>query len=123
MAEEQDRFPLDATARGPYALGWRAFIEAMEEAGTGTTWARDLPAAFTSVGIVDISAEISVQAFPGGSPAARFWDLTWQQVRHRGPRSGTREGDIDETLAELRDPARWFVGPTMVTASGRRPTE
>jgi len=58
MLEEQDAFPVLATAAGAYREAWLAFIRACRAAGLDTDWARDLPLRLHRHGLIDIGAGI-----------------------------------------------------------------
>jgi SAM-dependent methyltransferase len=121
MVEEQDGFPVLATATGAYREAWLAFIRACRAAGTDPDWTRDLPLRLRRHGLADVDAELDVPLFRGGSALARFWGLSWQQVRDRVVAVGEPADVIDRGLADLGDEQRWFTAPAMVTAWGRRP--
>ena len=123
MVEEQDGFPVLATATGAYREAWLAFIRACRAAGIDLDWTRDLPLRLRRPGLAGIEAEADVPLFRGGSALARFWSLTWQQVRDRVIAAGEPAHVIDQGLADLGDEQRWFPGPAMVTAWGRWPLE
>jgi SAM-dependent methyltransferase len=117
LIEEDDAYPILATSTGADRDAWAAFLSMMGSAGVDPAWARHAPARLDALGLEDVEAETSTQTFRGGSPPARFWSLTWLQVRERMvPRAV-----VDAGRAELEDPARWFVGPALVAAWGRRP--
>jgi SAM-dependent methyltransferase len=116
MLEEDDIFPVPATADGPYLAAWHAFLSVMEGGGTDPQWARRLPERLGALGLVDVEAEVDGQFFRGGSYPAQFWSLTWEQVRDRMPAEA-----IDAGQAVLEDPARWFYGPAKVVAWGATP--
>jgi SAM-dependent methyltransferase len=123
MIEEEDTFPIALTPAGSYAAAWAAFIPAMRAAGVDPEWARRLPDRLASAGVTGVEADVDVQLFCGGSPAARFWSLTWLQARERLVNAGV-EGDlVDRGRAALDDPACWFYGPAMVIASGHQPKQ
>ncbi len=121
MIEEQDGFPVLATATGAYRQAWLAFIRACRAAGTDPDWTRDLPLRLRRHGLASIDAELDVPLFRGGSAHARFWSLTWQQVRDRVIAVGEPARVIDDGRADLADQQRWFTGPAMMTAWGQRP--
>jgi SAM-dependent methyltransferase len=121
MIEEQDGFPVLGTATGAYREAWLAFIRACRAAGTDPDWTRDLPLRLRRHGLADVGAELDVQLFPGGSAQAEFWSLTWQQTRDRVIAVGEPAQVVDEGRADLDDERRWFCGPAMVTAWGRKP--
>jgi len=121
MIEEQDGFPVLATATGAYREAWLAFIRACRAAGTDPEWTRDLPVRLRRHGLADVDASLDVPLFRGGSALARFWSLSWQQARDRVVAVGEPALVIDQGVAELGDDSRWFPAPAMVTAWGRRP--
>ena len=121
MLEEQDAFPVLATAASAYREAWLAFIRACRAAGTDPDWTRGLPLRLARHGLADIDAELDVPLFRGGSAHARFWSLTWQQVRDRVAAAGEPAHVMDQGQAELSDEQRWFHGPATMTAWGRRP--
>lgn len=121
MIEEQDGFPVLATATGAYREAWLAFIRACRAAGTDPDWTRDLPLRLRRHGLLDVDAELDVPLFRGGSAHAQFWSLTWQQVRDRVTAVGEPAHVIEQGQADLAEEQRWFHGPAMVTAWGRRP--
>jgi SAM-dependent methyltransferase len=116
MLEEDDIFPVLATAEGPYLAAWLGFLGAMQGGGTDPEWARLLPERLGPLGLVDVDAELDGQFFRGGSEPAQFWSLTWEQVRER-----IDGAVLDAGQAVLEDPARWFYGPVKVVTWGRRP--
>ena len=93
--------------------GYRRFVR--------SDWARDLPLRLGRHGLADVDAELDVPLFRGGSAQAQFWSLTWQQVRGRAAAVGEPAHVIDLGRADLGDERRWFHGPAMVIAGGRRP--
>jgi hypothetical protein len=72
-------------------------------------------------GLVDIDAELDVPLFRGGSTQARFWSLSWQQVRDGVAAADEPADVIDHGQAELSDEPRWFHGLATMTVRGRRP--
>jgi SAM-dependent methyltransferase len=121
MVEEQDSFSVVATATGAYRDAWLAFIRACRAAGTDPDWTRDIPLRLRRHGLIDINAELDVPVFRGGSAHARFWSLTWEQVRAGVTAAGEPAHVINDGQAELSDVQRWFHGPATMTAWGRRP--
>jgi SAM-dependent methyltransferase len=116
LLEEDDTYPIDATATGPYREAWRAFSAMMEAAGLDPHWARTLPQRLDALGLEDVQAEVIVQQFRGGDDPARFWSMTWDQARERGVDGAV----LSAGQAALADPGQWFTGPAKVVAWGRR---
>ena len=83
-----------------YREAWLAFIRACRAAGTDPDWTRDLPLRLRRHGLLDVDAELDVPMFRGGSAHV-----------------------IDQGQADLAEEQRWFHGPAMVTAWGRRPRQ
>jgi len=122
LVEEQDVYPVLATASGPYRQVWNAFMDSMLARGVARDWARNLPSVLASLGLHAVEAEASVSMFPGASPMADFWSLTWKQVRQQIDAALAGPATLDGALNMLADPANWFIGPALIAAWGRRQT-
>jgi SAM-dependent methyltransferase len=123
LVEEHDVFPIASLAAGAYARVWGAFMRIAQAAGAAADWGRDLPTLLSREGLVNVAAEADGPLFPGGAPYARFWSLTWEQVRPRIESAGATSDDIDQACKLLGDASQWFAGPAMVAAWGQRPCE
>jgi SAM-dependent methyltransferase len=121
LVEEDDGYPMLATATGAYRAAWEVFLPTMAAGGTDPAWARDLPERLGALGLVSVDAEAGAQLFRGGSTHAQMWSLTWLQARKRAEAMGLAVEALDRGRAVLADPARWFHGPTIIAAWGRRP--
>jgi hypothetical protein len=121
LVEEDDCYPVTATATGAYRGAWDVFLHTMSAGGTAPEWARDVPQRLGALGLVDVDAESHVQMFRGGSHPAEFWRLTWLQARERAVAIGAPVEDLDRGRVLLADPGRWFHGPATVAAWGWRP--
>jgi SAM-dependent methyltransferase len=121
VVEEDDIFPIAATADPAYRVAWRAFMGRMEAAGVDGEWARWLPERLGALGLAGVEAELVGQLFNGGADPAQFWSLTWLQVREDIVATGVPGAVVDAGRAALEDPARWSYGPAKVVAWGRRP--
>jgi len=123
LLEESDIYPVLATASGSYRQVWERFKQGMiEHAGVAPEWARKLPQLLAEQGLQEVGAEGDIPMFPGGSPMAQFWSLTWEQVRERILAAGVDEKILDEVLGMLSDATEWFTGPAIIAAWGRRPS-
>jgi SAM-dependent methyltransferase len=120
LVEEQDVYPVLATASGPYAQVWAAFIKTMAARGVAREWARNLPQILSGLGLLEINAEADVPMFPGASPMAEFWTLTWTQVRDQIDSTLGDRGTLADALNMLGDAANWFTGPALIAAWARR---
>lgn len=121
LFEEHDAFPVRALAAGAYRQVWEPFLRVIAGAGTASFWARELPSRLQQHGLTGVQAEVQSFLFPGGSEQAEFWAVTWNQVRERILQASVRQQDLDQAIAELEDPKRWFPGPAMVACTGQRP--
>ena len=122
LIEEADIYPVLATASGSYRQVWAAFQQDMvRHAGVAPEWARQLPLLLASQGLQAVATEGEIAIFPGASPMAEFWSLTWTQVRERILAAGVDENILEDVLRMLSDSAEWFTGPAIVAAWGRRP--
>ena len=120
--EEQDSYPVFATASGSYRQVWEGFRQAMvQHAGVAPEWARQLPQLLAKQGLEEVGAEGDISIFRGSSAMAQFWSLTWEQVRERILEAGVGEKTLDDVLEMLRDAKEWFTGPAIIAAWGRRP--
>jgi hypothetical protein len=86
-----------------------------------TDLGRDLPALLDERGLLDVRAEADLPLVRGGSPMARFMSLSVAQLTPVAVSRGADPAVLGAARADLDDPARWFHGPTMVAAWGRRP--
>ena len=120
LVEEQDVYPVLATASGPYSRVWSAFMQSMAARGVARDWARNLPQVMAGTGLRDIEADATVTMFPGASPMAQFWSLTWTQVREQLDAALGASATLDEALTMLGDAKNWFTGPALIAAWGRR---
>jgi SAM-dependent methyltransferase len=115
LLEEDDIYPLDATADRDYRDAWDVFLSLMTS--TDATWPRTLPERLLARGLNDVECTVDTQFFPGGAAPARFWSKTWEQKL-------ADAGDGAEALrrgrAALEDPDRWFFGPAKMIATARR---
>jgi len=120
LVEEQDVYPVLATASGPYRRVWTAFMDSMAARGVARDWARDLPQVLAGLGLHEVDAEATVSMFPGASRMAGFWSLTWNQVRDQIDAALGGPGTLDDALNVLADATNWFTGPALIAAWGRR---
>ncbi|HKY75702.1 MAG TPA: methyltransferase [Acidimicrobiia bacterium] len=82
---------------------------------------RSLPLTFRAAGLSDVGADGRVHVGLGGTPAARWWQLSVLALRPRIVELGLFSGaEVDEYLQAIDDDGLSFL-PVMVTAWGRRP--
>jgi SAM-dependent methyltransferase len=100
-----------------------AAAERVASAAAGNTlYGRRLYGDLRAMGLRDVAAEGYVQILHGGTPGARFWRLTFAQLRERmvGTELITEQG-TEQFLALFDDPDFVWMAPTTIAAWGRRP--
>jgi hypothetical protein len=91
-----------------YGKGWAAALRVFSEGGADIHYGRRLYADVCAAGLVDVDAEGRVLVLRAGTPLARFWQLTFAQLRDRMTNSGLLTNDqIDQFL--LLHEAKDFV--------------
>jgi len=72
--------------------------------------------------LVDVSAEGRVVVMQGGSEQARHYQLWLDFMRPRIVEAGLLpDSRIVEALAEMGDPARWWISQVLISSYGRMP--
>jgi SAM-dependent methyltransferase len=91
-------------------------------AGLDAAYGRRLPASFRAAGLEAVDNEGRAWVMEGGSPAARWFRLSMEQVRGRlvGPNK-LSDADVDRMLTLFDDPAWAAITPIIFTAWGRKP--
>ncbi len=103
--------------------GWDALLGQLQSRGYDTGFGRHLYHDVAMNGLGDLQAEGFVAMQLGGTPSARFWKITFEQVQDHVLEAGLL------TLSELEDyralldssDYRWLA-PTMMSVWGRRIT-
>jgi SAM-dependent methyltransferase len=101
----------------------RVVCAAMQAKGPiDLAFGRRLAALVEGLGVLDLGHDGVTWAGRGGSPAARFSQMSDQLLRGRFVAAGVlTEADFDERHPAYDDPSFWFVGFTSFGAWGRRP--
>ena len=120
LLEEADIYPVLATASGSYGQVWTAFMQSMIRLGIAPEWPRQLPQLLAERGLAEVGAEGDITIFPGDSPMAKFWGLTWTQVREQIRAASVDDETLNHALRDLCDASKWFTGPAIIAACGRR---
>jgi len=91
-------------------------------AGLKADYGRQLPRLLREAGLVDVGNEGRVFVMAGGSPGARWFQLSMEQVRDRlvGPGKLT-DAEVDRMLGLFADPAWAALSPIIFAAWGRSP--
>ena len=117
----------DWTAYGsvpPSALGERvtaAVVGFMSEAGYDPRFGRRLLAELRARGLVDAGAEGRALMMDAGHPGRDFYRLSLLSLRDQLVQRGSlSDADADAALAEMAEPDRILVSPSLVAAWGRR---
>jgi SAM-dependent methyltransferase len=121
LVEDFDFHAMSATATGAFGQALPAILDAQRSRGALTDLGRDLPALLDERGLLDVRADVDLPLVRGGSPMARFMSLSVAQLTPVAVSRGADPAGLGTARAELDDPARWFHGPAMVAAWGRRP--
>ena len=121
LIEEPDLYAVEALATDAFAAVWPVAIGALAPAGLEPRFGRRLPGLLRAQGFLDVTCEMDNFLYPGGSPAARFLQMTLEQAAEKVSFSPEDQAVIDAAIAELDDPDRWFPPVGMVAAWGRRP--
>jgi SAM-dependent methyltransferase len=97
-------------------------LRQFEAAGLPADYGRHLPRLLREVGLVEVGNEGRVFVMEGGSPGARWFQLSMEQLRSRlvGPGKLT-EAEIDRMLALFADPDWAALSPIIFACWGRRP--
>ena len=89
--------------------------------GLDASYGRRLPGALRAAGLADVGNEGRVWVMEGGSPGARWFRLSMQQVRGRLVGAGKlADADVDRMLELFEDPAWPALMPIIMAAWGRR---
>ena len=121
IVEELDRMAVVSDPDPERVALFRAFDEALPtidfECG------RALLGELEAAGLVDIGADIRVDAVEGATPLAQWEQLSVQALAEEALRAGTATADqIDKHLARLEDPGYRGFGWAWIGAHGQRGT-
>jgi SAM-dependent methyltransferase len=99
-----------------------ARLAMMREAGLDPEYGRTLPDALRSSGLVGVGAEGRVWIMEGGSPAARWFQLSLIQLGDRLVQAGGVEAaEVGEMVRMFNDPEFAAWTPVIVAAWGQSP--
>jgi len=126
LLEEVDFFPVHASTSRLYTDFMVRLTETvMAASGRDGFWARALPALVTDQGLDEVDTDGDLAILRGGSPWARFLQLSARQVRDKVVSgSGTMTAErFDAALALLDDPTFWAFAGAGIAVWGRRPSD
>lgn len=114
--------PVSALGAAEHGHTQATRLRLMAEAGLDPAYGRTLPGTLKALGLSDVAAEGRAYLMEGGSPGARWFRLSMQQLRGRlvGP-GMLSDAEVDRMLALFEDPAWSALSPLIVAAWGRRP--
>src|ERR1700728_1035614 len=125
VAEEMDFVSVVADADQP---GGRAFNAAavssndvLRARGFDPEYGRVLLAGLAAAGLADIGTEGHVRLWPGGSPGATAWQLTFEQLRSDMAAVGLDDAMIASAIEAYQDPGFTFMSQVTMTAWGQLP--
>ena len=97
-------------------------LRQFEAAGIPADYGRHLPRLIREAGLIEVGNEGRVFVMEGGSPGARWFQLSMEQLRSHlvGPGKLT-EAEIDLMLAFFADPDWAALSPIILACWGRRP--
>ena len=97
-----------------------ARLSAFKASGVDVNYGRRLPRAFREAGLVDIGNEGRVFIMEGGSPGARWFELSMRQLRKRLVSEGRiTDSEIDRVLELFADPDWAAFSPIIMACWGR----
>jgi SAM-dependent methyltransferase len=121
LIEEADVYAVEALGTGAFAAAWDIVLPALAPAGLNPRFARQLPRLLRAEGFLDVTCQMDDFLYRGGSPEARFLQMSLEQAAEKVPFGPDDRAVIDAAIAELDDPDGWFPPFGMVAAWGRRP--
>jgi SAM-dependent methyltransferase len=123
LLEEVDFFPLAASSSPLYIAFMTALTTTVVAASGGNSlWARSLPELLTKRGLTSLHADAEVAILRGGSPIAKFFQITAAQMRERVIASGALTAQrFDAGVDLLKDPDFWAFAGAAIGVWGRLP--
>jgi SAM-dependent methyltransferase len=99
-----------------------AVLSFMQKSGFDPYFGRRLIAEMSAAGIEEVTADGRVRIVRGGTPETAFFRLSLTSLEPVLLEAGAiAEGEAEQMLARLDDPAEALMSPVMVAASGRKP--
>jgi|HubBroStandDraft_3_1064219.scaffolds.fasta_scaffold222047_2 SAM-dependent methyltransferase len=126
VAEEMDFVSVVADTHQPAGRAFNAAVassnDVLRTRGFDPEYGRALLAGLTTAGLADIGTEGHVRLWPGGSPGATAWRLTFEQLRSDMAAFGLDQATTAVAIAACEDPGFTFMSQTTMTAWGQRPS-
>jgi SAM-dependent methyltransferase len=103
--------------------GWGALLSHLRSQGYDTGFGRHLYHDVAINGLGDLHAEGFVAMQLGGTPSARFWKITFEQIQNQVLESGhLTSAEVEEYLNLLQSPEYRWLAPMFMSVWGRRIT-
>ena len=100
-----------------------AILATLESNGADLAWARHVPEAMRTAGLVDITTTTTHHTGPGGSPAARLHAINARQLAAHLTGHGITDTDLDRFHTLMHHPDTTVSLYPQVSTRGRRPTD
>jgi SAM-dependent methyltransferase len=112
---------MESAATALSQKGWDALLSHLRSKGYDTGFGRHLYHDVAIHGLVDLQAEGFFAMQLGGTPSARFWKITFEQVQDRILDAGLLSAKESEDYRTLLDsPEYRWLAPTTISVWGRR---
>jgi SAM-dependent methyltransferase len=125
VAEEMDFVSVTADADQTGGPAFNAAVagsnDVLRARGFDPCCGRMLLGDFRAAGLADIGTEGHVRLWPGGSPGAVAWRLTFEQLRRDMAALGLDHATIATAIGACEDPGFTFMSQVTMTAWGQRP--
>jgi SAM-dependent methyltransferase len=114
--------PVSELGAAEHARSQEVRLREFGAAGLKPDYGRHLPRLLRAAGLVEIGNEGRVFVMEGGSPGARWFQLSMEQVRDRlvGP-GKLSDAEVDRMLGLFANPAWAALSPIILAAWGRAP--
>jgi len=123
LVEDMDTFAFHTDLTdGVFHDVMRKVEAAFVAANAAPAFGRRLPALFDAAGLEDVEAVCEVQTYRGGSPTAEMYLASAKQLRPALLAVGATEEQLEDLVAVLSDPTKWFSGLAFYSVRGRVPT-
>lgn len=109
-----------AAAFHAFQKGLRAVLE---ESGADVGWARRVPLAMRSAGLVDIDTVVHNRLWEGGTPGCLLHVTNAEQLRDQLLEHGVTAGQLDQLREAMHDPDTWVYSYLMCSTAGFRPEQ
>jgi SAM-dependent methyltransferase len=88
--------------------------------GYDKAFGQKLPALFERCGLQDIRHEAATEVVRGGSPWARWWEVTLEVINELGGGGESDQREVEVMTTALADPTVWFLRELLHACWGRR---